>query len=217
MTTPLIDNLTACPVIPLIQADDAETAIAIAQALQNAGMPLVEVVQRTEQSLQCLEAVAHALPELVVGAGTVLSSKQAVACIDAGARFIVSPGLDESVVSLTVARGLDAIPGVMTPTELQQAHNLGLRTVKFFPASTAGGVAALNALASVFREVRFIPTGGVSASNLAEYLSQPAVIACGGSWMTPRDAIATGDFARITALAAEALVIAKNALKALSQ
>jgi 2-dehydro-3-deoxyphosphogluconate aldolase/(4S)-4-hydroxy-2-oxoglutarate aldolase len=129
----------------------------------------------------------------------------------------VSPGLDESVVSLTVARGLDAIPGVMTPTELQQAHNLGLRTVKFFPASTAGGVAALNALASAFREVRFIPTGGVSASNLAEYLSQPAVIACGGSWMTPRDAIATGDFARITALAAEALVIAKNALKALSQ
>jgi 2-dehydro-3-deoxyphosphogluconate aldolase/(4S)-4-hydroxy-2-oxoglutarate aldolase len=217
MTTPLIDNLTACPVIPLIQADDAETAIAIAQALQNAGMPLVEVVQRTEQSLQCLEAVAHALPDLVVGAGTVLSSRQAVACIDAGARFIVSPGLDESVVSLTVARGLDAIPGVMTPTELQQAHNLGLRTVKFFPASTAGGVAALNALASAFREVRFIPTGGVSASNLAEYLSQPAVIACGGSWMTPRDAIATGDFARITALAAEALVIAKNALKALSQ
>jgi 2-dehydro-3-deoxyphosphogluconate aldolase/(4S)-4-hydroxy-2-oxoglutarate aldolase len=210
MTTSLVDKLFASPVIPLIQADAAATAIEIAHALQTGGMPLVEVVQRTDQSLQSLKAIADALPELVVGAGTVLSSGQAASCIDAGARFIVSPGLDEAVVSLATAQGIDVIPGVMTPTELQRAHNLGLRTVKFFPASTAGGIAALNALASVFRNVRFIPTGGISAANLAEYLSQPAVIACGGSWMTPRDAIAAKDFERITALAAEALEIARN-------
>jgi 2-dehydro-3-deoxyphosphogluconate aldolase / (4S)-4-hydroxy-2-oxoglutarate aldolase len=209
--TPLIGHLTASPVIPLIQADNVASAIAIAQALQAAGMPLVEVVQRTDQSLQCLEGIANALPDLVVGAGTVLSSAQAASCADAGAKFIVSPGLDEGVVNVATARGLDAIPGVMTPTELQHAHNLGLRTVKFFPASTAGGIGALNALASVFRDMRFIPTGGVSAADLGEYLSQRSVIACGGSWMTPRDAIATRDFERVTALAAEALEIARNA------
>lgn len=213
MTTPLMDKLTASRVIPLIQADDAETAIAIAQALETAGMPLVEVVQRTAQSLRCLEAIANAFPGLIVGAGTVLSSTQAAACIDAGAQFIVSPGLDESVVRLAMARGMDAMPGIMTPTEVQHAHNMGLRTVKFFPASTAGGVSALNALASVFRDMRFVPTGGITATNLAEYLSQPAVIACGGSWMTPRAAIETRDFGRITALAAEALVIVNNSRK----
>jgi 2-dehydro-3-deoxyphosphogluconate aldolase/(4S)-4-hydroxy-2-oxoglutarate aldolase len=210
MTKPLIDKLTVSPVIPLIQADDVASAVAIAEALESAGMPLVEVVQRTEQSLRCLEGIANALPDLIVGAGTVLSSKQAAACADAGARFIVSPGLDAGVVSLARDRGLDVIPGVMTPTELQHAHNLGLRTVKFFPASTAGGIAALTALASVFRDMQFIPTGGISAANLADYLSQPAVVACGGSWMTPRDAIESRDFSRVTALAAEALVIARN-------
>lgn len=210
MKTTLIDHLTACPVIPLIQANDVETAIAIAKSLQTAGMPLVEVVQRTEQSLECLKAITRALPDLVVGAGTVLSPDQAAACADAGARFIVSPGLDSRVVGVASERGIDAIPGVMTPTELQQAHNLGLRTVKFFPAATAGGIAALKALASVFRDIRFIPTGGISAANLAEYLAQASVVACGGSWLTPPDAIARRDYECVTALAAEALTIARD-------
>jgi 2-dehydro-3-deoxyphosphogluconate aldolase/(4S)-4-hydroxy-2-oxoglutarate aldolase len=210
MTTPLIDKLTAYPVVPLIQADDVESAIGIARALAAAGLPLVEVVQRTGRSLECLEAIAGTLPELVVGAGTVLSCDQAAACADAGARFIVSPGLDDGVVSLAASRNLTAIPGVMTPTELQRAYNLGLRTVKFFPASTAGGIAALKALASVFRDVRFVPTGGISAANLADYLAQPSVIACGGSWMTPPDAIGRRDFKRVTELAIEALAIARS-------
>jgi 2-dehydro-3-deoxyphosphogluconate aldolase/(4S)-4-hydroxy-2-oxoglutarate aldolase len=210
MTAPLIETLNGSPVIPLIQADTTESAVAIARALSAAGIPLVEVVQRTDQSLACLEAIATAVPELIVGAGTVLSREQADACIDAGARFIVSPGLDAGVVGATQSRGLDVIPGVMTPSELQHAHNLGLRVVKFFPASTAGGIAALRALASVFRDARFIPTGGISAANLAGYLAEPAVIACGGSWMTPKDAVASGDFERITELATEALAIARN-------
>jgi 2-dehydro-3-deoxyphosphogluconate aldolase/(4S)-4-hydroxy-2-oxoglutarate aldolase len=207
----LRDLLAGAPVIPLIQADDPATAVAVARALAAAGMPLVEVVQRTDASLECLAAVAEALPALVTGAGTVLSADQCTACIVNGARFVVSPGLDRSVVECAAADGVAALPGIMTPSELQLAHNLGLDTVKFFPAATAGGVGALRALASVFRRMRFVPTGGISASNLGDYLALPSVIACGGSWLTPADAIAAGDFGRITQLAREALAIADAA------
>jgi 2-dehydro-3-deoxyphosphogluconate aldolase/(4S)-4-hydroxy-2-oxoglutarate aldolase len=211
MANSLSARLEQKPVIPLIRADDADVAIAIAQALAAAGMPLVEVVQRTEQSLVCLAAIAKSTPSVIVGAGTVLSADQAVACIDAGAKFIVSPGLDEGVVEAARSRDIDVFPGIMTPTELQRAHNLGLEAVKFFPAATAGGVPALLALAGIFPRVRFLPTGGISAANLADYLALPAVLACAGSWMTPRDAISKGDFGRMTALAREALEIAAKA------
>lgn len=207
----LEEKLRESPVIPLIQADDTDTGVAIAGALAAGGMPLVEVVQRTDASLRCLEAIARAFPALIVGAGTVLSREQAESCMDRGARFIVSPGLDDGVVAAAMARSIPVFPGIMTPSELQHAHNLGLRTVKFFPASTAGGVAALEALASVFRRTRFMPTGGISARNLCDYLAIDAVLACGGSWMTPKDAIASGDYARVTALATEALAIAASA------
>jgi 2-dehydro-3-deoxyphosphogluconate aldolase/(4S)-4-hydroxy-2-oxoglutarate aldolase len=207
----LLDALQPKPVIPLIEADDAASGLAAARALGAAGIAVVEVVQRTDASLACLRAVAGALPDLVVGAGTVLSADQATACLDAGAQFVVSPGLDPDVVAATSARGCVAIPGVMTPTEVQLALKLGLDLVKFFPAATAGGVGALRALASVFRDIRFIPTGGISASNLPGYLALECVTACGGSWMTPKDAIASGDCARIGALAADALAIAASA------
>lgn len=211
MTTQLLAKLETAAVLPLIEAADAQQGIAIARALQAAGIPVVEVVQRTDASLECLAAIVEAIPELVTGAGTVLSADQAAACLDAGARFIVSPGLDETVIETTRARNIDVIPGIVTPTELQHARRLGLRVVKFFPASVAGGVAALRALASVFRGTRFIPTGGISAASLAEYLSLDCVLACGGSWMTPRDAVESGDFARITSLAASALALSKTA------
>jgi 2-dehydro-3-deoxyphosphogluconate aldolase/(4S)-4-hydroxy-2-oxoglutarate aldolase len=211
--TSLIETLHSNSVIPLIQAETAETAVAIAQALKEAGMPVVEVVQRTDRSLECLRAIAHQVEDLIVGAGTVLSTEQALACMDAGARFIVSPGLDQAIVEAVQSRQIDVVPGIMTPTELQHAHRLGLRLVKFFPASTAGGIPGLKALSSVFRDMRFVPTGGISAANLAEYLAQPAVIACGGSWMTPEQAIARGDFEQIAALARVALDIARNAAR----
>jgi 2-dehydro-3-deoxyphosphogluconate aldolase/(4S)-4-hydroxy-2-oxoglutarate aldolase len=197
-------------VIPLIQAEDAPTAVRIAAALNAAGLEHLEIVQRTDDSLACLAAVAAELPEAVAGAGTVLTAAQAKACIAHGARFIVSPGLDEGVVETARAHGTDVLPGIMTPTELQHAQNLGLDCVKFFPAATAGGVPALKALAAVFPAMRFVPTGGISASNLADYLAVPAVAACGGSWMTPPEAILAGDFERITALACEALAIAST-------
>lgn len=203
--------LTNCPVVPLVQADDPAVAVKTSQALAAGGLKVVEVVFRTDRALECLQAVANEIPDVVAGAGTVLSAEQANAALDNGAKFIVSPGLDDGVVALASERGVPIYPGIVTPSELQHAFNLGLDTVKFFPASIAGGVPALKALSSVFRTMRFMPTGGVSAGNLSDFLAIPAVIACGGSWLTPADAIAAGDYDAITALAAEAVDIARSA------
>ena len=179
-----------------------------ARALRAGGLGVVEVVFRTEAALDCLRAVADQVDGVIAGAGTVLCGANAKAAIAAGARFIVSPGLDSAVVGVAQGEGVPVFPGICTPTELQGAVNLGLDVVKFFPARIAGGVPALKALASVFRSMRFMPTGGISAGNLAEFLAAPAVLACGGSWLTPRAAIDRGDFERITTLAREALAIA---------
>jgi len=203
--------LQSVPVVPLIQADDPEIAVLISRALAAGGLTVAEVVFRTDRALECLHAVAEQVPEMVAGAGTVLSAAQAEAAVAAGAQFIVSPGLDDGVVAVARNRGVPVYPGIVTPTELQHAFNLGLDVVKFFPASISGGIPALKALSSVFRKMRFMPTGGISPGNLAEYLAVPAVLACGGSWLTPADAIATGDYAQITRLAQEAVEIASNA------
>lgn len=203
--------LESAPVVPLVQADDPAIAVKTARALAAGGLTVVEVVFRTDRALECLKAVAEEVPEMIAGAGTVLSSSQAEAAFDAGAQFIVSPGLDDGVVAAAKERAVPVYPGIVTPSELQHAYNLGLSVVKFFPASIAGGVPALKALSSVFRTMRFMPTGGVSPGNLAEFLSIPAVLACGGSWLTPADAIASDDYSRITTLAEEALEIARQA------
>jgi len=199
------------PVVPLVQADDPAVAVKTSRALAAGGLKVAEVVFRTDRALECLRAVADEVPEVIAGAGTVLSAKQANAALDNGARFIVSPGLDDGVVGVARERGVPIYPGTMTPSEVQRAFNLGLDTVKFFPASIAGGVPALKVLASVFRSMRFMPTGGVSPGNLAEFLAVPAVLACGGSWLTPVDAIKAGNFDEITRLAADAVEIARKA------
>lgn len=207
MANSLADRLQAAPVVPLVQAADAAVAVATAEALVAGGLTVIEVVLRTDDAINCLRQVALSVPQAVVGAGTVLTADQARAVVDAGAAFIVSPGLDEGVVKVAQDAGLPVFPGIATATELQHAWNLGLETVKFFPASLAGGTAMLKALASVFRGVRFMPTGGVSVGNLAEYLAVPAVIACGGSWLTPANEVKAGNYAAITRLAEEALAI----------
>jgi 2-dehydro-3-deoxyphosphogluconate aldolase/(4S)-4-hydroxy-2-oxoglutarate aldolase len=204
-------TLEAVPVVPLVQSDDPAVAAQLSRALAAGGIAVVEVVFRTDRALECLKAVADEVPEVIAGAGTVLSVNQAEAAIDAGAQFIVSPGLDDGVVAIAMERGVPIYPGIVSPTELQRAYNLGLDTVKFFPASIAGGVPAIKALASVFRTMRFMPTGGVSPGNLAEFLAVPAVLACGGSWLTPADAIVSGDYDKITKLAHEAVQIAIQA------
>lgn len=211
MSLDIDQQLQAVPVVPLVQSDDPATAVKISRALAAGGLTVAEVVFRTDRALECLQAVAAEVPEMVAGAGTVLSADQANAAVDAGARFIVSPGLDDGVVAASKDRGVPVYPGIVTPSELQHARNLGLDVVKFFPASIAGGVPALKALSSVFRHMRFMPTGGVSPGNLADFLGVPAVLACGGSWLTPADAIATGDYEQVTTLAREAVQIAAQA------
>ena len=207
----ITELLTNNPVVPLVQADDPAVAVDTSRALAAGGLQVAEVVFRTDRALECLQAVADEVPEMIAGAGTVLSAKQATAALEHGAKFIVSPGLDGGVVGVAKEHGVPIYPGTMTPSEVQHAFNLGLTTVKFFPASIAGGVPALKALASVFRTMRFMPTGGVSPGNLADFLSVPAVLACGGSWLTPADRIEAGDYEAITKLAGEAVAIARKA------
>ena len=207
----ITELLSRNPVVPLVQADDPAIAVDTSRALAAGGLKVAEVVFRTDRAIECLQAVADQVPEMIAGAGTVLSAEQANAALDHGAKFIVSPGLDDGVVGVAKERGVPIYPGTMTPSEVQHAFNLGLDTVKFFPASIAGGIPALKALASVFRTMKFMPTGGVSPGNLADFLAIPAVLACGGSWLTPADAIEAGNYEAITALAAEAVGIARKA------
>jgi 2-dehydro-3-deoxyphosphogluconate aldolase/(4S)-4-hydroxy-2-oxoglutarate aldolase len=208
MTSIIETRLRATPVVPLIQADSDAVAVATARALVAGGLTVLEVVMRTDAALDCLRAIGRDVPDAIVGAGTVLSAEHARSAAAAGARFIVSPGLHEDVVRASQEAGLPVFPGTATATEVQRAWNMGLRLLKFFPAGQAGGVPMIKALASVFRDVRFMPTGGVSASNLADYLALPAVAACGGSWLTPREAIAAGDWQAVTDLAKQAIAIA---------
>ena len=203
-------TLEATPVIPLIQAEDPEIAVQTAEALKAGGLTVLEVVWRTDAAMECMEAIISDVPGVTVGAGTVLTRQQAETAAGRGAQFIVSPGLTESVVEFCKAENLDVYPGITTPSEAQLAWNLGLRTVKFFPASLAGGVPMLKALSSVYRDMRFMPTGGIKASNLEDYLAVPSVIACGGSWLTPKAEIEAGNFDAITTLAQEALALARG-------
>ncbi len=204
------ETLQSLPVVPLVQAEDPALAVQISQALAAGGLTVVEVVFRTDRALECLRAVADEVPEMIAGAGTVLSADQAQQAIDNGAKFVVSPGLDDGVVGRCQQAKLPIYPGIYTPSEIQHAYNLGLDVVKFFPASIAGGVKALKAVSGVFRTLRFMPTGGVSAANLADFLALPSVLACGGSWLTPAKAIEAGDFETITQLAREAIEISNQ-------
>ena len=206
----LLKRLEAAPVVPLVVPDDPETAIKTTQALVAGGLSVIEVVLRTSAAVECLGEVVRAVPDAIVGAGTVLSERQAAEVVFAGAQFIVSPGLYAPVVEYAASARLPIFPGVATASEAQNAWNMGLRSLKFFPASLAGGPPMLKAIGSVFKDVRFMPTGGVSAGNLGEYLALPNVLACGGSWLTPKSAIVEGNYEIISNLAAEAVAIANK-------
>lgn len=202
--------LQRAPVIPVVVIEDASRVAPVARALVAGGLPIVEITLRTAAAVEAIGAVAAEVPEAHVGAGTVLSEEQARTAVSAGAKFIVSPGLHDGVISAASGLSVPVMPGVTTPSEVQRAWNLGLRVLKFFPAGLAGGIPMLKALAAVFRDVGFIPTGGISAKNLRDYLEVPSVIACGGSWLTPSAAITAGDYEEIRRLAAEATAIANE-------
>ena len=199
----LIDSLSG-RVVPVIVLADPDRAEDLADALVAGGLHLAEVTFRTPAAAEAIRRMAKH-PDLVVGAGTVVRTEQVDQAADAGAQFIVSPGLSRTVVARARERGLDVLPGVVTPSEVIAALDLGINTMKFFPAAQYGGVATLRALAAPFPGVRFVPTGGVSPANLADYLSLPTVPAVGGSWMVRPDLVDSGDFAAVTALTAEAV------------
>ena len=199
--------------VPVVVLNDAKDAKPLAKALCNGGLPCAEVTFRTDAAEESIRQMTQDFPQMLVGAGTVLTVEQVNRAVNAGAKFIVSPGFDPAIVDYCLNREIPVFPGCVTPSEVAQAVKRGLRVVKFFPAKQYGGVATIKALAAPYVGLRFMPTGGVSASNLKEYLECPSIVACGGSWMVKGDLIQAGAFDEITKLTREAVELAKEIRK----
>ena len=197
------------PVIPVIVLNDLAHAVPMARALVAGGVRMLEVTLRTPHALACIEAIAKHVPEAVVGAGTVRNKTDAQAAANAGARFAVSPGYTSAVGQACRDLGLALLPGVATGSEIMMAQEEGFTELKFFPAMQAGGPAMLKAWSGPFFDVRFCPTGGVSLQNASEFLALPNVVCVGGSWLVPADAMAKGDWAKITRLASDTAALRK--------
>ena len=196
--------------MPVVVLDDAKDAIPTARALLAGGVDVMEITFRTAAAADSIKAVAESCPDMLVGAGTVITLEQCKKAVECGAKFIVSPGFDEEVVRWCVENGVAVTPGCVTPTEIMAAMKLGLNVVKFFPANVYGGLTAMKSLSGPFGGIRFIPTGGVDAKNLKEYLEAPFVHAVGGSWLCPKKEIAAGNFDAVTALCREASEIVRE-------
>ena len=208
-STPLsaLQVMQDAPVIPVIVLNDVAHAVPMARALLEGGIRMLEVTLRTPQALACIEAIAKAVPDAVVGAGTLRSKADAQAAANAGARFAVSPGYTSALGAACRDLGLPLLPGVATGGEIMAAQEDGFKALKFFPAMQAGGSAMLKAWSGPFFDVKFCPTGGISLQNARDFLALPNVLCVGGSWLVPADALAQGDWARITALAREAVAL----------
>jgi 2-dehydro-3-deoxyphosphogluconate aldolase/(4S)-4-hydroxy-2-oxoglutarate aldolase len=208
----IVDTLKGAGIIPVIVIDKVEQAVPLAKALVKGGLPVLEVTFRTEAAAGAIAAIKKEVPEAIVGAGTILSIEQLRAAKKAGAEFGVAPGFDPVVVAEAQSELLPFCPGIATASELSQALTAGVEMVKFFPAEAAGGVKMIKNLLGAFRftGVKFMPTGGVNLSNVAEYLSVPEIVACGGTWIVPKDALAAGDWAAIEKLAADAAALVRN-------
>jgi len=213
-TDTLIDHLRRLRIIPVIVIDDPADAVPLSQALADGGLPCAEVTFRTPRAADALRRIAGECPGLLAGAGTVLTPEQAARARAAGARFIVAPGFSPAVVDYCLEQDIPVFPGVCTPTEVEAALAKGLDVLKFFPAEPMGGVAFLKAICAPYVGVRFIPTGGVTAANVASYLALPQVVACGGSWMAPSDWIAAKQFDRIRTAARAAADAAETLAEA---
>ncbi len=197
-------------IIPVVVLDDAKDAKALGEALCEGGLPCAEVTFRTAAAEEAIRIMSSEYPDMLVGAGTVLTTEQVDRAVAAGAKFIVSPGLNPKVVKYCQEKGIPITPGIQTPTEIEAALELGLNTVKFFPAEPAGGLKMIKAIAAPYVDVTFMPTGGISASNVREYLGYNRIVACGGSWMVKKDLIAAGEFGKIKEMVREAADIVKE-------
>ena len=205
-----MDRIVSGKILPVAVIERTEDAVGTARALLAGGIDSIEITFRTAAAEAAIAHVSAQCPDMLIGAGTVITLDQCKRAVSAGAKFIVAPGLDEEVVTWCIERGIPVIPGCATPTEMMRAMKLGLSTVKFFPANVYGGAAAIKALGGPFNRLRFIPTGGVNAENLREYLSVPQVAAVGGSWMCGKKDITNRNFDQIRELSRQAVAIVKE-------
>ena len=204
------DRVCEAGIVPVVVLNRVEDAVPLAGALLKGGITFMEITFRTECAADCIEVISREVPDMTVGAGTVINVEQAKTAVARGAKFIVSPGLDEETVRWALDNDISVIPGTVTPTEIMKAVGMGLRVLKFFPADVYGGIKAIKALSAPFGQVRFLPTGGVSPDNLKDFISNKAVAAVGGSWVCKKDDIANHDWDKITALSAEAVQAIKE-------
>lgn len=198
------ERLARAGVVPVVVLDNANDAVPTAQAMLAGGIDVMEITFRTAAAADSIQAVAENCPDMLVGAGTIINLEQCKLAVSKGARFIVSPGFNREVVAWCLEHNIAVAPGCVTPTEIMEAISMGLTIVKFFPANVYGGLKAMKSLAAPFVGIKFIPTGGVNAENLREYIDAPFVHAVGGSWVCPKADIASGNFQNITALCAQA-------------
>ena len=200
----VLERLANSGVVPVVVLDDPKDAVPTANAMVAGGIDVMEITFRTAAAPDAIKAVAENCPDMLVGAGTVLNLEQCKKAVAMGAQFIVSPGFDAEVVDWCIANDIPVTPGCVTPTEITAAVNRGLKVIKFFPANVYGGLNAMKNLAAPFVGIKFMPTGGVNAQNLREYIDAPFIHAVGGSWVCPKADIAAGNFEKITKLCAEA-------------
>ena len=208
-TVKALEKFSDVGIIPVVVLNDAKNAEPLGKALMEGGLPAAEVTFRTDAAEESIRIMAEKFPDMLVGAGTVLTIEQVDRAVAAGAKFIVSPGFDADIVKYCLEKDVPVCPGIQTPTELIQAVKLGLDHVKFFPAENAGGLSMINAVGAAFPKVKFMPTGGINASNVVEYLKSSKIFCCGGSWMVKGALIDAGDFDKIRELTAEAAGIVK--------
>lgn len=194
-------------IVPVVKLDKAEDALPLAKALYDGGLPCAEVTFRTAAAEEAIKIMRKAYPDMLIGAGTVLITEQVDKAVNAGATFIVSPGLNPKIVKYCVDRNITIVPGCSSPSDIETAMEFGLEVVKFFPAEAAGGLPMIKAMSAPYVNMKFMPTGGINAKNLLSYLDFNKIIACGGSWMVNNDLIKAGDFDKITALTKEAVSV----------
>jgi 2-dehydro-3-deoxyphosphogluconate aldolase/(4S)-4-hydroxy-2-oxoglutarate aldolase len=206
----IIERAREIGIIPVVSIPKLEHALPLAEALLEGGLPCAEITFRTVAAAEAVARIHSRFPEIFLGAGTVLTIEQAETAISAGAEFIVSPGTNLAVVDYCLSNGVTIFPGVCTPTEIEMALSKGVDALKFFPAEPMGGVKFLQAICAPYRNVRFIPTGGIDTTNIGQYLALPQVVACGGSWMVKPELFEAGDFAKVKQLAAEAVTLARE-------
>ncbi len=200
-----LNQIQQLGIIPVVKIDNAADAVPLAKALKAGGLPIAEITFRTAAAEEAIRNIVREVPDMLVGAGTVLTTDQAERAIQAGVKFVVTPGISAKVVKHCQAHKVPITPGIATPTDIQTALDLELEVLKFFPAETFGGIASLKAMSAPYGMVKFIPTGGISAKNLVEYLMFPKVLACGGSWMVKDDLVKAGKFDEITRMTREAI------------